>query len=523
MCRKGRTMKNFKKILLTSITLLTMTVAMAFSVSADTTTDLSSLKVYGVDAAGKKTEIPLSFNPTTYTYDLTVKSNIASIEITAKTADASSKWLVEKQGVNTKMDTGKNLTVVAVTSAAGKTQKYTLNTTKLTPAEDASYKEPAKSDKKASKDSKTKKSTKDTQVKIGKKTMKITSSFAKSSIPAGFTKSTQKYNGKKYTCIKGEVKDLTAFYLYNDKEEGFYIYNADKNEFYAMQNIKVKSRMYTLVNPEKTDGILENYDKKNVTIIDQKVKAWALNEEEGMYLVYAMNWNGDTNLYCYDDNEKCFQRYLVSNDANNQSEAAAKAYNNLQKDYNKLVDKYNLLIKVLCGLVIVIIILIFVCINLGLNRKEKKAKKAQRKNKYKDDKSKNEEEEIVDEDDIDSGIEIDSEKDEEEPEEEAFDIEKEVEAELAKEVESEFAGDDVVATEDVVEDLEIQEEPKVEKKPKKEAPGKKTPEVEEEPKAEETPQETETDEDIKSTMKSLLPDDQDDDEEDDDFEFIDLD
>ena len=79
MCRKGRTMKNFKKILLTSITLLTMTVAMAFSVSADTTTDLSSLKVYGVDAAGKKTEIPLSFNPTTYTYDLTVKSNIASI------------------------------------------------------------------------------------------------------------------------------------------------------------------------------------------------------------------------------------------------------------------------------------------------------------------------------------------------------------------------------------------------------------------------------------------------------------
>ena len=37
------------------------------------------------------------------------------------------------------------------------------------------------------------------------------------------------------------------------------------------------------------------------------------NEEirdEGMYLVYAMNWNGDTNLYSYDDNEKCLQRYL---------------------------------------------------------------------------------------------------------------------------------------------------------------------------------------------------------------------
>lgn len=95
--------------------------------------------------------------------------------------------------------------------------------------------------------------------------------------------------------------------------------------------------MYTIVKPEKTDGILKNYDKKKITIVDNEVNAWALDEEQGMYLVYAMNWNGETNLYCYEDNEKCFQRYLVSNDANNQSEAAAKAYNNLEKDYNKLV------------------------------------------------------------------------------------------------------------------------------------------------------------------------------------------
>ena len=43
------------------------------------------------------------------------------------------------------------------------------------------------------------------------------SSFPKADIPDGFTKSSEKYNDKKYTCIKGEVKKITAFYLYNDE------------------------------------------------------------------------------------------------------------------------------------------------------------------------------------------------------------------------------------------------------------------------------------------------------------------
>ena len=209
--------------------------------------------------------------------------------------------------------------------------------------------------------------------------MKISTSFDKNDIPEGFKKTTAEYNGKKYKCSKGEVKDLTAFYLYDDETEGFYIYDESSDKFYVMNNIQVKSRMYTIVQPEKTDGILKNYDKETVTIIDQKVDAWVLDDEEGMYLVYAMNWNGETSLYSYDDNEKCFQRYLVSLDSNKQSEAAATAYENLQKDYNKLVDKYNILLRVLCGLVVVIIILVFVIINLALNKKEKKVKKAKNK------------------------------------------------------------------------------------------------------------------------------------------------
>lgn len=385
-----RKMKNLFMTILTLVVLVLGTTA----VSADTTTDLSSMKVYAVDAAGNKTEVAMNFSSTTYTYDLTVMSNTEKIEIEAVPADSTSTAVVEKEWANTKMDTGMNLTEVSVTSASGAVQKYTLNTKKLTEEEEATY-QSSENNTDDDNSETVSKNSEDTVVKVGKKEMKISSSFSKTDIPEGFVKSSMKYNGQKYSCIKGEVKNLTALYLYNDDTEGFYIYNEDKDSFYEMNNIQIKSRMYTIVKPDTRDGILKNYDKKTVTIIDKEVSAWVLDEEEGMYLVYAMNWNGDTNLYCYDDNEKCFQRYLVSNDANRQSAAAAKAYDNLEKDYNKLVDKYNLFLKIVCGLVVVIIILIFVCINMGLNKKEKKIKKNKKDQYTPEDGKETDEDKIV--------------------------------------------------------------------------------------------------------------------------------
>lgn len=570
-------MKKLRKLFMMMVAISTMMAAMIFTVSADEATDLSEMTVYALDASGNKTEVPMSFSSTTYEYDLTVKSDVVSIEIEAEAKDSTSKWEVEKDGINTKMDTGINKTVVAVTSSAGAVQKYTLNTKKLTTAEEATYQEP-----KADKSGKTKKSAKDTSVKVGKKTMKISISFGKDKIPEGFKKATEKYKGKKYACIKGEVKDITAFYLYGKNKEGFYIYDSEKDEFYLMNNIQIKSRMYTIVQPEETDGIVEAYKKKKVTIIDQKVEAWVLDEEEGMYLVYAMNWNGETSLYSYDDNEKCFQRYLTSSDANRQSEAAAKAYNTLQKDYNKLVDKYNVLIKILCGLVILIIILIFVVINLALNKKEKKVRK---NNKYSEETPEQEDNHELskadkkaakkakkeakkkyeqDDDDIDSGIAIDEEKKYQEEAEANLaaavkaldDMEDETDMESKDEIAQEEAVPVVdleeKKAEDVAEEELIEKEENSEEAPKKrlfERKPKVVPYGDEptfgtEKQSEEgfyggeAPEEDEVfidivddgsevkevddDEDLKTTMKSLLPDEQDDDDDDDDFEFIDL-
>lgn len=359
-------MKSLKRVLVTIIA-VTFVLSMAMStVKALPVTDLKSMKVYSVDTTGKKKKIKIKFNPTTYKYDLVVKSNVARIEIIPKTKDATSTAVVDKEAVNTRMDQGMNTTTVTVTSTGGAKQVYTLKTKKLTPAQDATYKEPKGKDKKKAK--------KGAKVELKDGTYKIDQNFKKSAIPKGFEKTKISYNGKKYVGIKGKEKDLNAFYLTGGKNDGFYIYEKDQDKFYPMNNVKVKSRMYTIVEPKKPDDILKNYDKKTIKIDGQKVNAWILDEEKGMFFVYAMNWDGLESLYTYDDQEKCLQRYLVDNDVNAQIDAANKAYDNMKAKRNAMVNKYNIFRYIIVGMAIIIVILIFILIHRGLKRKEKKIK-----------------------------------------------------------------------------------------------------------------------------------------------------
>lgn len=550
-------MKKIGKILGIFLTLTVMITGMKFAVSADTTTDLQSMKVYAINAAGEKSEVPLEFNATTYTYDITVMSDVTDIEVEAEAADANSTCAVDKDGINTKMDVGMNLTQVVVTSSTGATNRYTINTKKLTEQEQETYVAPQGQETETTDKSDAVKDDNDTTVKVGKKEFKIAKSFDKDSIPQGFVKDTQEYNGEEYDCIKGEVKNITAFYLYNDKKEGFYIYDEGKDEFYRMDNIQIKSRMYTIVNPQTEHSSLKNYSKKKIQIGDVEVKAWTLNADEGLYLIYAMNWNGDTNLYCYDQNEECFQRYIIEDDANAQVDAANAAYEGIQKKYNNLVRKYNIILKIMCGLVIIIAVLIFVILNMALRKKEKKIKKS------------------LEENDINSGESDDTEKDSDKKESTDADDESDLSELNEKEeglyediAEPEISGEkpETVDSEDAKQDTtdEISEADEIEV-PKHKLFGKKenvdrgygdeptfgleneqtegfyggeiededeiliditddgTKEIPTDEIEEKTKQlQKKTEEDLRETLKAMLPDEEDS-EDDEDFEFIDLD
>lgn len=365
-------MKSIKKALLLILSVLVIAGSITVPAGADQTTDLKDLKIYAVDTTGAKKKVKLKFKSNKYTYDIKVNSDVASIEIVGTPSVNTSKVLVEKQGINTKMDFGKNLTIVDVTSATGQIGKYTINTTKLTKDQEKKTKKTSEKSKKS-----VKKADKNTGiVKVGKEKYVILKNFEKKYVPTGFEKTTAKYNGKEYACIRGIEKDITAFFL-KGKVNGFYIYNSSSKKFYKMMNVKIHSRLFTIVKPKKTDDILDSYETKKIKIDDKDVKVWVLDADNEMYLVYAMNWDGEEALYQYDNKEKALQRYIVSADAGSQVKAANEAYDVLHNRYNKLVDKYNFLIKALCILLLVLVILVFIVINMRINKKERILKAAE--------------------------------------------------------------------------------------------------------------------------------------------------
>ena len=499
-------MKKVKVLFLFAIA-MTISIAGAVGVSASPT-DLSSLTIYGVDAAGTKTEVPVDFSSTVYSYDITVKSNVEKLELEYTPEDSTSTAEIVNEAYNTKMDTGEgNKTQVKVTASDGTSALYTINTKKLTPEEDATYDETAAAKPKG----------KEVSVKVGKRTLKVSKTIP-SEIPKGFEKSTYKYKGKKYECIvKGDAEKLVALYLHNSKVQGFYVYNEDADTFYELKNVEIASRMYTIVNVDDTAKILKNYEKKSIDIGNVKAKVWALNEDEDLYLVYAMNWDEEVNLYCYDAREHDFQRYPVSEDTYSQKEAAEVAYTNLQTNRNQLAKKYNMLLKIIGGLTILIAESDEdenQTSDKKLTKEEKKAEKLRKKEEKKKAKKQKDKDELL-EDELLEDLPNAADQFEFEEEEQT---EKEQPADAEEEIPEETAAQEQNRVSETVEEPENSKDHAADSKPGEES------EPEQENKEENSANvQKETEEDLRETLKAMLPEEDDDDDDDDDFEFIELD
>lgn len=376
-------MKKIYSLILCAVMAFMVCGVVTVNVSADEAT-LSEMTVEAQDNAGERTEVTLSpeFSADVTEYEATVANDTIKLVITATTTEEDAEYEVDWEA----LDVGDNKTFVYVTAADGTETTYTIYTKRLTEEEEATYEAEENNESEDSEDENV------TPIMVGEKEMKISSDFDESDVPEGFSEAEYEYEGKIYTVIKGDKKNLIAMWLKpissdssenteegeestSAAEEGFYIYDEEASIFYQMDNIYIKSRMYTVVENATPDEYLNDYQKLEIQVIDETVDVWVLDEDNSLYLLYAMNWEGETSLYCYDDVEKCFQRYIIDSAAANQVEAANEAINNLQNKNNDLIKKYNdsnsTKWKIIAVLAILVVILFFVCINLFFSLKTK--------------------------------------------------------------------------------------------------------------------------------------------------------
>lgn len=291
---------------------------------ASTDNYLTNLKVEAVKADGSTYTLNLSpaFSKDVTKYNANAVEGVTKLVITADKSD--SKATVTMAGRN--MDPGDNTTTITVTAEDGSTRKYVIYTfVEKKPETTTKPPEP---------------------IKV---TIDGTEAYLKDidksvKLPEGFEKTEYQYKGEKVIAAKGLVKNLLVMYVAKEKNDDgeLYIYDEASDTFYPMSNIQLTQKLYTIVKAPQDLIIPAGFVEATVTIDDQSFTGWSNKEIENIYLIYAMNWNGERGLYYYDTTEKQIIRYFdVTVQTGTSGGVQIDDYNKLLSQNENLKDEIN--------------------------------------------------------------------------------------------------------------------------------------------------------------------------------------
>lgn len=201
----------------------------------------------------------------------------------------------------------------------------------------------------------------DVDVTVDGVSYKLSDSFKNADIPAGFTEVKLPYEGTERRFVQDATGTITLAYLVDAEGAGnFFQYNQNDGSFAAYVMVTVSpSTTIVLQKAEKGLKIPAGYQEVKLTVNNNEFPAWQDVDQEGFYLVYALNsGTGEKGFYQYDTMEESYQRFVVSENTE-EKEASANTNKILQ-----LVEK-NLMI-VLIGVVALVVILLIVIITLAV-------------------------------------------------------------------------------------------------------------------------------------------------------------
>ena len=286
--------------------------------------NLSSLSVDKYDLNPK-------FNKNTISYDISVPNEVREIKVNAKADD--SKASVKGTG-NIKLNDGKNKVNITVTAENGNRKTYTINV-------NVKDKNPI-------------------IVNIDGEEYNVVQKKEELNSPNNYKETTTTINGTEVPALTSDITNFTLVGL-TDKngKTNLYIYANDKYTLY--NEYKFSGINIYLKEPNK-DKMLEDLEETEISINDEKVKAYKLKGNT-YPLLYGINLeNGEENWYTYEESEKTLQKFAVGG-KNGSSDA--KFVNS--KDSNN--DKYKYLSIILGGISgILFIFLVIAGIRLSLNK-----------------------------------------------------------------------------------------------------------------------------------------------------------
>ena len=275
-----------------------------------------------------------AFSPDQTHYTMSIGSDQERIVVSAPAADAENTR-VNISGA-TKLKVGKNTVTITVSAKDGSgSKKYIIEVTR----EEGTTEPESPSETETEPETETKIPV--TGVTINGKEYQFVSDFSQVSLPEGFEQSAYSYKGTEVTVGKGIAEKLILFALISGEEGSqpeLFLYDEDTDAFIPYICITVTQKMYTILPIPSDLAVPAGYEAAVVTIDGKEVNGFtnALEQEDGCYLVYAMNWDGETGLYRYDSKEGTMQRL-----SNNLSDVDPEQYAAMKQELEQLKNQQS--------------------------------------------------------------------------------------------------------------------------------------------------------------------------------------
>lgn len=301
-------------------------------VSKSGNNNLVALNVALVYDNGSTESVSLSpsFSATETSYQLEIGENVARLSLDVSAEDT--KAVVQVSG--TRMDPGSNKTTITVTAENGEVKKYIIYTEKkiaaetttqemtteeLTQGEETTQEETTQPQETTVAEETTEPETTDDTIIVENESYKVANLPEDYTLPEGYESFTLSYQGSELTVAKGLATNLILAYLVNQEtQEGkLFLYEQETDTYQPFYLVTVRQHMYTILDFPKQlslpfqGTIGQEYKMLTINMDGNSVQALSYDVED-MYLVYAVNWEGEYHLYYYDAKEGSMLRYQYS-------------------------------------------------------------------------------------------------------------------------------------------------------------------------------------------------------------------
>ena len=362
--------------------------------AASSDSHISGLIVSAISENGASQHLGYSpaFSTETYEYTATVPYNVTRIVVSTTLSDAKAKTQVS----GTKLEVGDNKTTILVTAEDGSQSTYTLYTKReplIPPTTKGEEQPPEQTTQPSEQPADQQETTTQMETQVDR-TPKFIDSIGKYIIqdfslvtkPEGYEEGISTFKNQNIAVLKGIGRNITLICLADDPQgtnANFCLYNEASNAIDKMFIIRTGQKEYTLMPTDDNYEGPKGYTKTMMDLNGQQVKAWIREAGAEFYVVYAMNWQGDTALYIYDTKEQTMQRYVEGNKSvqmdeepkaeNTEYLAMKRQYDTLSEEYETTKQSKNKMIRVMTIAIVLLAVIAAASIYFFLAEKEKNA------------------------------------------------------------------------------------------------------------------------------------------------------